>query len=130
MPSRIPEAQLSISAVARLAGMHVNTIRKYERHRLIAPARTTGNQRVFSHDDLARLRQIRRLVEERGVNLAGVDIALSVTDRVRALLNALADDAGVSAGDVGVAMEEILLTLLAAADVGCRLDNGLEDSGD
>jgi MerR family transcriptional regulator/heat shock protein HspR len=130
MPSRIPESQISISVAARLAGMHVNTIRKYERHKLIAPARTSGNQRVFSRDDLARLRQIKRLVEERGVNLAGVDIVMTVTDRVRALRGAVAGETKATSIDVGQAMDEILLTLLAAAEVGCRSDNGQEDAHD
>jgi DNA-binding transcriptional MerR regulator len=130
MPSPVPKAQLSISTVARLAGMHVNTIRKYERHKLIAPARTTGNQRAFSRNDLARLKQIKRLVEERGVNLAGVDIVLNVTDRVRTLREALHVESGFGDVDCAQAMDEILLTLLAAADTGYRSDNGLEDERD
>jgi MerR family transcriptional regulator/heat shock protein HspR len=85
---------------------------------------------VFTHDDLARLRQIHRLVEERGVNLAGVDIALTVTDRLRALRAALAGSPDFVAVELGAAMDDLLLTLLAAAKDGCRPSNNLEDSSD
>src|SRR5260221_9470903 len=96
MPSPDSGSHFSISTAARLAGMHVNTLRKYERHGLIAPGRTAGNQRSFTQQDLARLEQIKRLVDDHGVNLAGVNIALTVTDRIQALRLALGIQQGVA----------------------------------
>src|SRR5579875_2085957 len=79
-----------ISVAARIVGMHANTLRKYERQGLIAPARTGGNVRLFSRQDLNRLVQIKHLVEEHRVNLAGVEVALAVTDQILALRQELA----------------------------------------
>ncbi|MGH2614522.1 MAG: heat shock protein transcriptional repressor HspR [Thermomicrobiales bacterium] len=74
-----------ISVAARLLEMHPQTLRKYEREGLIAPSRTTGNLRLYSDEDLARLRQVKYLVGERGLNLAGVQLALEATHRLRSL---------------------------------------------
>src|SRR3712207_1934772 len=72
-----------ISVAARLLEMHPQTLRKYEREGLIAPSRTTGNLRLYSDRDIERLRQVKYLVEERGLNLAGVQLALELTRRLR-----------------------------------------------
>ncbi len=74
-----------ISVAARLVAMHPQTLRKYEREGLIAPSRTRGNLRLYSDSDIERLRQVKYLVEERGLNLAGVQLALELTRRVREL---------------------------------------------
>jgi MerR family transcriptional regulator/heat shock protein HspR len=74
-----------ISVAARLLEMHPQTLRKYEREGLIAPSRTTGNLRLYSDEDLERLRQVKYLVGELGLNLAGVQLVLEVTRRVHAL---------------------------------------------
>jgi MerR family transcriptional regulator/heat shock protein HspR len=110
--------------------MHVNTLRKYERHGLIAPGRTAGNQRSFTQQDLARLEQIKRLVDDHGVNLAGVNIALTVTDRIQALRLALGVQPGVADANLNRALDDILLALLATAVSGCRSQDSLEDTGD
>ena len=81
-----------ISVAARLLEMHPQTLRKYEREGLIAPSRTTGNLRLYSDRDIERLRQVKYLVEERGLNLAGVQLALELTRRLREV-RARADDA-------------------------------------
>ena len=72
-------------AAAGLAGMHPQTLRKYEREGLIAPSRTVGKFRLYSDEDLERLRQVKYLVGERGLNLAGVQLALEATEQIRAL---------------------------------------------
>ena len=72
-----------ISVAARLVEMHPQTLRKYEREGLIAPSRTQGNLRLYSDRDIERLRQVKYLVEERGLNLAGVQLALTLTNRLR-----------------------------------------------
>ena len=60
-----------ISMAARLLDMHPQTLRKYERLGLVRPTRTVGSMRVYTHDELDRLRLIKHLVDEAGVNLAG-----------------------------------------------------------
>jgi DNA-binding transcriptional MerR regulator len=70
-----------MAVAARLSGMHPQTLRKYERAGLLRPARS-GNQRFYSDADIRRLSQIRYLVEERGLNVAGLDMTLSMTDRL------------------------------------------------
>jgi MerR family transcriptional regulator/heat shock protein HspR len=72
-----------ISVAARLLEMHPQTLRKYEREGLIAPSRTSGNLRLYSDEDLERLRQVKYLVGERGLNLAGVQLVLEVTRHLR-----------------------------------------------
>lgn len=85
MPARYSEPLFVISVAARLVEMHPQTLRKYEREGLIAPSRTTGNLRLYSDRDIERLRQVKYLVEERGLNLAGVQLALELTLRLREL---------------------------------------------
>ena len=69
--------------------MHPQTLRKYERLGLVRPARTVGSMRLYSRDEIERLRFIKRLVDEAGVNLAGVQQLLSVAEamqRIRPLM--------------------------------------------
>lgn len=79
MPQRFSEPLFVISVAARLVEMHPQTLRKYEREGLIAPSRTSGNLRLYSDQDIERLRQVKYLVEERSMNLAGVQMALELT---------------------------------------------------
>jgi MerR family transcriptional regulator, heat shock protein HspR len=109
MTARIDEPVFIISVAARLVEMHPQTLRKYEREGLIAPSRTVGNLRLYSDHDIERLRQVKYLVEEIGLNLAGVQLALGLTRQMSdlaRLVSGLADEAartgaGVSAGDIG-----------------------------
>src|SRR3954470_7067960 len=78
-----------ISVAARMLGMHPQTLRKYERLGLIQPSRTIGSMRLYSRGELERLKVIKRLVDDAGVNLAGVQRLLSVADivqRIRPLM--------------------------------------------
>jgi MerR family transcriptional regulator/heat shock protein HspR len=78
-----------ISDAARMLDMHPQTLRKYERLGLVRPARTVGSMRLYSPDEIERLRFIKRLVDESGVNLAGVQQLLSVAEamqRIRPLM--------------------------------------------
>ena len=80
-----------ISMAARVLGMHPQTLRKYERLGLVRPSRTAGSMRVYSREEIARLRLIKRLVDDLGVNLAGVQQLLliaEVVDRMRPLMTA------------------------------------------
>ncbi len=67
-----------ISVAARLLEMHPQTLRKYERVGLVSPSRTQGSLRLYSEEDIARLRLIKHLVGDLGLNLAGVQLVLEV----------------------------------------------------
>ncbi len=74
-----------ISIASRLVGLHQQTLRYYERAGLIRPHRTSGNIRMYSNADIQRIRQAQRLIEELGVNLAGVEVVLRMSDQLRTL---------------------------------------------
>jgi MerR family transcriptional regulator/heat shock protein HspR len=76
-----------ISVVARLLGMHQQTLRYYERTGIITPSRSRGNVRLYSEQDVARLRQIKRLMDDLGVNLAGAEVVLRMRDRLEFMEN-------------------------------------------
>src|SRR5262245_66218046 len=76
-----------ISVAARLVELHPTTLRKYERVGFLEPSRTPGRTRLYSHEDIRRLRQIKRLVEEREMNLAGVQMALDLTNLLREVVS-------------------------------------------
>lgn len=81
-----------ISVAAELAGVHPQTLRMYERKGLVAPQRTTGNNRRYSSRDIERIRLIQSLTQERGMNLAAVEIVMSLQrelDSTRARLERL-----------------------------------------
>jgi MerR family transcriptional regulator/heat shock protein HspR len=72
-----------ISMAARLLDMHPQTLRKYERLGLVRPERTMGSMRLYSADQIERLRLIKYLVDDAGVNLAGVQRLLSIAEAVQ-----------------------------------------------
>lgn len=72
-----------ISTAAQMLEMHPQTLRKYERLGLVRPARTIGSMRLYSRSEIARIRFIKYLVEDEGVNLAGVQRLLSVAEVLR-----------------------------------------------
>ena len=74
-----------ISVAARMLGMHPQTLRKYERLGLVQPTRTIGSMRLYSHEELERLKLIKRLVDDAGINLAGVQRLLSIAEVVQRL---------------------------------------------
>jgi MerR family transcriptional regulator/heat shock protein HspR len=83
-----------ISVAAELAGVHPQTLRIYERKRLVAPQRSAGNTRLYSQADVDRLRFIQHLTQIEGVNLAGVERIIELQrelERVRDELDAAAD---------------------------------------
>ena len=74
-----------ISVAAELLEMHPQTLRKYERLGLVQPHRTVGSMRVYTHDELDRIRLIKTLVDREGINLAGVQRLLSIVEVARRL---------------------------------------------
>ena len=82
MSRKAPELYL-ISMAAELLDMHPQTLRKYERLGLVRPNRTLGSMRIYTDDELARLRLIKTLVDDAGINLAGVQRLLSIAEVVQ-----------------------------------------------
>jgi MerR family transcriptional regulator/heat shock protein HspR len=79
------EPVYTMAVASRLTRLHPQTMRKYERAGLLTPARQAGNQRLYSAADLERLERIAYLVNERGLNNAGVELALAMADRLDAV---------------------------------------------
>ena len=71
-----------ISVAARMIQVHTQTLRYYEREGLLEPARSRGNIRLYSQRDIEKLRRIKTLTEELGINLAGVQVVLRMMDRM------------------------------------------------
>jgi MerR family transcriptional regulator, heat shock protein HspR len=86
-----------ISVAARLVELHPTTLRKYERVGFLEPSRTPGRTRLYSHADIRRLRQIKHLVEEREMNLAGVQMALDLTEVLGEIATAIDQASDVAA---------------------------------
>jgi MerR family transcriptional regulator/heat shock protein HspR len=74
-----------ISVAAQLAGMHAQTLRQYDRLGLVTPGRTVGGGRRYSARDVALLREVQRLSQEEGVNLAGIKRIIELESQVDAL---------------------------------------------
>ena len=81
-----------ISSAARMLGMHPQTLRKYERLGLVQPARRIGSMRLYSADEIERLRLIKRLVDDLGINLAGVQQLLEVAAIMRRIQPLVRED--------------------------------------
>lgn len=71
-----------ISVVAEMLGVHPQTLRLYEREGFVKPKRSQGNTRLYSEQDVARVEMILRLTRELGVNLAGVEVILSMREKM------------------------------------------------
>jgi MerR family transcriptional regulator/heat shock protein HspR len=82
-----------ISMAARMLGMHPQTLRKYDRLGLVQPSRTIGSMRLYSREELERLKAIKRLVDDGGINLAGVQRLLSIAEIVQRIRPLMREDA-------------------------------------
>jgi MerR family transcriptional regulator/heat shock protein HspR len=71
-----------ISVVAEMLEIHPQTLRLYEREGLVIPQRTDGNTRLYSQEDIDKLKRVLRLTRELGVNLAGVEVILSMREKM------------------------------------------------
>ena len=74
-----------ISVAAELAGMHAQTLRTYDRLGLVSPSRSSGGGRRYSERDVDLLREVQRLSQDEGVNLAGIKRIIELTNQVEAL---------------------------------------------
>jgi len=80
-----------ISIVAKIAGVHPQTLRFYENEGLIKPSRTEGKTRLYSERDLIRIKRIVSLTRERGVNVAGTHLILKLEEDLERLFTAMAE---------------------------------------
>ena len=80
-----------ISVAAELAGMHAQTLRTYDRLGLVSPQRSSGGGRRYSEHDVDLLREVQRLSQDEGVNLAGIKRIIELTNQVEALRARLAE---------------------------------------
>lgn len=108
-----------ISVAARILRMHPQTLRKYERAGLVRPTRTIGMLRLYSERDIAKLRMIKHLVDNARLNLAGVEMAMAVFDRLAEAAEAARAPARRSAPQRGAlpfeqAMQDIIEMFLGA----------------
>ena len=76
-----------ISVAARMVGVQSYTLRYYERIGIIEPSRSRGNIRLYSERDIARLRRVKTLMDDMGVNLAGVEVVMRVMQQILELQN-------------------------------------------
>ncbi len=72
----------AVGVAARMLGLHAQTLRSYEKAGLVRPSRAHGRNRLYSQADIERLRRIRHLTEDLGLNLAGVEVMLRMAGRM------------------------------------------------
>jgi len=74
-----------------MIGVHAQTLRYYERAGLVEPSRSGGNKRLYSNQDIEKLRHIKTLVDDLGVNLAGVEVIMHMLDRISEMEQRIAE---------------------------------------
>ena len=85
------EPRYVISITAKILGIQTHTLRYYERVGIVEPARSRGNIRLYSEQDIARLRRAKVLMEDLGVNLAGVEVIMRMAQRMSELQDHLGE---------------------------------------
>jgi MerR family transcriptional regulator, heat shock protein HspR len=85
MESMDNEPRYVISIAARMLGVQTHTLRYYERIGIIEPSRSRGNIRLYSESDIAYVRQLKKMMDELGVNLAGVEVILRMAKNMNIL---------------------------------------------
>ncbi|MEZ4520126.1 MAG: MerR family transcriptional regulator [Thermomicrobiales bacterium] len=108
---RDSEGLFVISVAARLLDMHPQTLRKYERVGFVVPSRTSGKIRLYSQDDISRLEQVKFLVNERDLNLAGVEMALKTTERLKQVGRRLRRSNRSDYADIADSLDAVLVFL-------------------
>jgi MerR family transcriptional regulator/heat shock protein HspR len=109
-----------ISVTARILHMHPQTLRKYERLGLVNPSRSGGQIRYYSDLDISRLRMIKHLVEDRGMNLAGVELALEMVNRLQLMQQIMATQLGTDGQNAIQQLMTSVLDLLHYSDQDLR----------
>ena len=85
------EPRYVISVAARLLGVQTHTLRYYERLGILEPSRSRGNIRLYSEIDIAHVRQLKRLMDDLGVNLAGVGVIMRMGKRIDEMRSQIED---------------------------------------
>ncbi len=85
MVDRNNEPCYVISVAARMVGVRVHTLRYYERIGVIEPSRSQGNVRLYSERDIALLRRVKNLMDDLGINLAGIEVIMRMSQRLAEL---------------------------------------------
>ncbi len=80
-----------VSVAARMVGVGAQTLRYYEKVGIIKPCRSEGNIRLYSNRDIERLRYVKRITDDLGVNLAGVEVILRLMERMAQMQSQLED---------------------------------------
>ncbi len=83
-----------ISVVSEMLGIHPQTLRLYEREGFIKPRRSEGNTRLYSEEDVEKLELVLRLTRELGVNLAGVEVILSMREKMERMQREMEETIG------------------------------------
>ena len=109
-----------ISVTARILHMHPQTLRKYARLGRVNPSRSDGMVRYYSDLDISRLRMIKHLVEDRGMNLAGVELALEMVSKLQLIQQVMVTESETSARDAIQRLMASVLDLLHYSDQGHR----------
>ncbi len=99
-----------MQVAAMLTGLHPQTLRKYERFGLVNPARM-NTLRLYSEEDIALCRLIHRLVDEMGLNLAGVELALRMQEKLHELREELSDSQTANQNECLTLIDEMLQIL-------------------
>ncbi|HTG01008.1 MAG TPA: helix-turn-helix transcriptional regulator [Nitrospirota bacterium] len=89
-----------ISVVSEMLGIHPQTLRLYEREGFIKPKRSEGNTRLYSDDDVEKLEMILRLTRDLGVNLAGVEVILSMREKMEQMQRDMEHEIGMLGEDL------------------------------
>ena len=119
-----------ISVAAELVDMHPQTLRLYERKGLIEPSRSAGKTRLYSHRNIEQLREIRRLTQELGVNLAGVEEIIKLRDKLDRLQSSMEGRIGQLQGELEQRMTGIRGALPAEIEDLARAFADQEGPGD
>lgn len=107
-----------IGIAAELCGVHPQTLRQYEKIGLVVPARVGSKNRLYSEGDIERVRQIQRLTQDMGVNLAGVDIILRLLDDMETMKTDFEQQFMEFAQDVEGRMQAYMKNSNAPAKIG------------
>jgi MerR family transcriptional regulator, heat shock protein HspR len=114
MMDRESKPRYVISVAARMIGIEAHTLRYYEKLGLVQPGRSSGNIRLYSEEDIDRLRYVKTLMSDCGVNLAGVEVALRLMERMKEMQERLEE------------MEE-RISRAAEAEIGGMIEEIIED---
>ena len=105
-----------ISVASRMVGLEAHTLRYYEKLGLVQPERSNGNIRLYSEEDVDRLRYVKALMSDCGVNLAGVEVALRLMQKMKEMQQQLEELERKITKDAEVEIEDIIEDIIEGAE--------------